>query len=84
MHGRGGTREEGLRAVPALRALGMTVLSISYRNDPESIQGERVSYDYGRSEWEDLAAAVDYARDRGPAGSSSTATAWAAAWWLIT
>ena len=65
VHGKGGTREEGLRVLPALRALDLTVLSISYRNDPESILGERVEYDYGRSEWEDLAAAVEYARERG-------------------
>jgi len=64
VHGKGGTRDEGMRVVPALRALDLTVLSISYRNDPESILGERVQYDYGRSEWADLAAAVEYARGK--------------------
>lgn len=65
VHGKGGTREEGMRVAPALLDLGMTVLSISYRDDPESISGPRPEYDYGRSEWPDLAAAVEYARGEG-------------------
>src|SRR5689334_12668295 len=34
VHGRGGPRREALRVLPALHALGLPALVVSYRNDP--------------------------------------------------
>ncbi len=65
VHGKGGSRTEGLRALgPAVDA-GLPSLLISYRNDegaPEDPSGE---YRYGDTEWRDLEAAVDFAVDGG-------------------
>jgi uncharacterized protein len=65
VHGRGGTREECLRAVPVLHDLGFTALIPMYRNDigaPSSSDGR---YSLGLSEWRDLEAAMLYAVDAG-------------------
>ncbi len=65
VHGRGGARREALRVLPALHGLGLTTLVISFRNDgdaPASPDG----YDHlGDAEWEDVEAAVRYARAAG-------------------
>jgi pimeloyl-ACP methyl ester carboxylesterase len=65
VHGKGSGREEGLRFLTALHDLGLPVLLISYRNDPEYTQVEDGRYGYGETEWEDVAAAMDFARGRG-------------------
>ncbi len=60
VHGRGGSRREALRILPALHRAGHSQLVISYRNDdcaPPSPDGH---YHLGDTEWEDLAAAVGY------------------------
>jgi pimeloyl-ACP methyl ester carboxylesterase len=65
MHGRGGTREECLRAVPVLHELGFTSLIPMYRNDlgaPSSSDGR---YSLGLSEWRDCEAAILYAVEAG-------------------
>jgi alpha-beta hydrolase superfamily lysophospholipase len=65
VHGRGASRTEALRIVPALAATGVTTMVISYRNDLSAPAGRDGCYHLGVSEWEDLAAAVDYARAAG-------------------
>lgn len=65
VHGRGGTRREALRVLPALHALGLTVLVTSYRNDGVApFTADRCDH-LGDTEWADLAAAIRFARDAG-------------------
>jgi pimeloyl-ACP methyl ester carboxylesterase len=65
VHGRGGSRREALRVLPALHDRGHPVLVTTYRNDegaPPSPDG----HDHlGDTEWEDVEAAVRYALGRG-------------------
>lgn len=61
VHGRGGTRREALRILPALHAAGLTQLVVSYRGDgtaPESPDGRS---HLGDTEWRDIDAAAAYA-----------------------
>ncbi len=65
VHGKGGSRTEGLRALgPAVDA-GLPSLLITYRNDPEAPADPSGRYGYGATEWRDLEAAVRYAVDNG-------------------
>ena len=65
VHGKGAKRQEALRMVPTMVEAGFPSLVITYRND----EGEAASADgyhrYGQTEWEDLAAAIQYALDHG-------------------
>jgi uncharacterized protein len=61
VHGRGGTRADTYRLFPTLRDLGMPVLAISYRNDPDAPASPDGYYGLGATEWRDVAAATDYA-----------------------
>ena len=61
VHGRGATRSEGLRAVPAAHLLGMNALLISYRNDGDAPYAPDRRYGLGVTEWRDVEAAIDYA-----------------------
>jgi alpha-beta hydrolase superfamily lysophospholipase len=61
VHGRGVTREEGLRAVPVFRAAGYTSLLISYRNDGEAPRSSDGRYGLGDTEWLDVEAAIEFA-----------------------
>ncbi len=65
VHGRGATRSEGLRAVPAAHLLGMNALLISYRNDGEAPAAADRRYGLGLTEWRDVEAAIDFAVDHG-------------------
>jgi alpha-beta hydrolase superfamily lysophospholipase len=65
VHGRGVTREEGLRAVPVFRAAGYTSLLISYRNDGEAPRSSDGRYGLGDTEWLDVEAAIEFALRRG-------------------
>lgn len=65
VHGRGATREECLRAVPPLHALGLPVLVPSYRNDVDAPADPSGRYHLGDSEWRDVEAAVIWAGSRG-------------------
>jgi alpha-beta hydrolase superfamily lysophospholipase len=64
VHGRGGSRREALRILPALHARGHPQLVISYRNDEDAPPSPDGHYHLGDTEWEDVEAAVRYAVDR--------------------
>lgn len=65
VHGRGAKRTEGIRAIATARALGMTSLLISYRNDGEAPAAGDGRYGLGSTEWKDVEAAVAYALEHG-------------------
>lgn len=65
IHGHGASREETLRAVPLLHALGITALIISYRNDAGAPASADRMYHLGSAEWEDADAAIEHALARG-------------------
>jgi uncharacterized protein len=65
VHGRGASRREALRILPALHARGHPQLVITYRNDEGAPPSPDGHYHLGDTEWEDVEAAVRYAVDRG-------------------
>jgi pimeloyl-ACP methyl ester carboxylesterase len=65
VHGRGASRQEGLRAVRVARELGLTSLLISYRNDGLAPSAEDGRYGLGSTEWRDVEAAIAYAVEQG-------------------
>jgi pimeloyl-ACP methyl ester carboxylesterase len=66
VHGRGSSRRQALRVLPALAGGGFPTLTITYRNDPGAPDGGGRS-GLGNPEWEDVQAAVEYALDEGAA-----------------
>ena len=65
IHGRGATRVETLRALPAAHAAGMTSLVVSYRNDGDAPDVNNGRYGLGTTEWRDVDSAIDFAISRG-------------------
>ncbi|GAB3189541.1 alpha/beta hydrolase family protein [Nesterenkonia suensis] len=65
VHGRGGRRTEGIRALGVAEKLGIDSLLISYRNDGEAPDAPDGRYGLGITEWEDVEAAVQHALDQG-------------------
>ncbi|WP_427132384.1 alpha/beta hydrolase family protein [Pseudarthrobacter sp. S9] len=65
VHGRGATRQEGLRAVRTARELGMSSLLISYRNDGLAPSAQDGRYGLGSTEWRDVEAAISFALEHG-------------------
>lgn len=65
VHGRGGTRTEGLRALQVAQDLGIDSLLMSYRNDGEAPAAPDGKYGLGVTEWEDVEAAIEYALAHG-------------------
>ncbi|HEU5001577.1 MAG TPA: alpha/beta hydrolase [Actinomycetota bacterium] len=65
VHGRGHGRVAMLRMLPELHAAGATTLITTYRNDVGAPASPDGLYHLGDTEWEDLEAAVRYARRHG-------------------
>jgi uncharacterized protein len=61
VHGRGVTRSETVRSIPAIRAAGYTNLLVSYRNDGEAPASADGKYALGATEWSDVDAAIGFA-----------------------
>ncbi len=65
VHGKGASLEEAIPIAESLAADGYNQLIIGYRNDAGQPADPSGYYRYGFTEWEDLAAAVDWAETRG-------------------
>lgn len=65
VHGRGGRRTEGIKALPVAAELGIDSLLISYRNDGEAPAAADGKYGLGITEWKDVEVAIRYALDQG-------------------
>ncbi len=65
VHGRGASRREALRMLPTVVELEFPSLIITYRNDVEAPASPDGFYRFGKTEWEDLEAAADYALQHG-------------------
>src|SRR5699024_11614444 len=58
-------RGEALRVIPLLHRLGLTSLTITYRNDTGAPASADRMHHLGLAEWEDTEAAIEYAVARG-------------------
>lgn len=65
VHGRGASREEALRMLSTVVDLGFPSLVITYRNDDDAPVSPDGLYHFGKTEWQDLEAAAQYALDNG-------------------
>lgn len=65
VHGKGAKRTEAMRVLKTVSDLDFPGLVITYRNDSEAPRAPTGAYQYGRTEWEDLEAAVGFALDAG-------------------
>ncbi|MCT9929785.1 S9 family peptidase [Planotetraspora sp. A-T 1434] len=68
VHGRNANPAEALRVLPTFHRLGMPMLGITYRNDEGAPPGPDGKFHLGATEWEDVAAAVTYAKSQGATG----------------
>ena len=64
-HGWRASRREAIRSLPAFSEAGVTSLVVDYRNDPSAPADPSGLYRFGRTEWEDMEAAVEYALANG-------------------
>ena len=65
VHGKGATPAEAEPMFAPLQDAGYPQLAITYRNDDGQPQDPSGYYQYGATEWEDVAGAVDYALANG-------------------
>ena len=65
VHGKGATPAEAEHLFAPIQQAGFPQLSIAYRNDDGVPADPSGYYQYGATEWEDVAAAVDYAFENG-------------------
>ncbi len=63
VHDKDASRSEMLRMARPMHKAGLNVLVVSYTNDAGAPQSDDGMLHYGRSEWQDLEAAVQYAVD---------------------
>jgi pimeloyl-ACP methyl ester carboxylesterase len=68
LHGNSMSRLDVVRWLPAFETAGIPTLTITYRNDAGAPEDPSGLLRYGRTEWEDLEAAVRYALDEGSDG----------------
>jgi hypothetical protein len=65
IHGKGAPLTEAIPTAEVLAADGYPQLIIGYRNDPGQPADPSGYYEFGRTEWQDLAGAVDWAVEEG-------------------
>ncbi|MGC5076000.1 alpha/beta hydrolase family protein [Agrococcus sp. DT81.2] len=65
IHGRGVTRRETIRAVPAFLERGIPCMAVSYRNDTEAPPSRDGKFRLGLDEWRDVDDAIGFAVARG-------------------
>lgn len=65
VHGRGATKSETIRAIPAFRAAGYNTVSVSWRNDGDAPASADARYALGDTEWLDVEAAIRFVLNRG-------------------
>ena len=65
VHGKGASRNEALRLLPVAAERGYHALVIDYRNDPGAPRDPSGAYQYGLTEWNDVAAAARHAKTNG-------------------
>ena len=64
-HGYKGLRQDALRILPTFAALGLSSLTITYRNAHGAPRTRQGVYRLSAEEWQDLEAAVRYAQEQG-------------------
>ena len=65
VHGRGDDRSAALRVLPVVKDAGMPMLVTTYRNDVGAPRSPDGKDHLGDTEWEDVDAAISYARQHG-------------------
>lgn len=65
VHGKGATPADAEHLFPVLQQAGYPQLSITYRNDESQPEDPSGYYQYGATEWADVAGAMEYARANG-------------------
>ena len=73
VHGKGSSPDEQFRMMRATGALGMPSLSITYRNDTGVPPDPSGTYGFGKTEWPDVQAGIDFAVANGATGIVLTA-----------
>jgi hypothetical protein len=68
VHGNGATPAEAEHLFAPLQGAGYPQLAITYRNDAGQPSDPSGYHQYGLTEWQDVAAAVDFARENGATG----------------
>ena len=68
VHGKGTSPAEAEHLFAPIQDAGYPQLSITYRNDDGQPSDPSGYYGYGDTEWEDVAAAMEYALDNGATG----------------